>query len=236
MFPVLGKITLFPYDFEPSNWMYCDGRLLPISDNETLFRSVGTTFGGDGENTFGIPDLTNINPSNCKYCIATRGTYNDNYYEGVVGDTMLSVAPPTAPNVMECMGQSLAKPQAPLLMIYMDSRFGGDGVKNLNLPDMRGAAPNGLRYLMAVQGNDPNLPRDPYVGELFLLPYEVQSEKLLLCNGSRVSRESHGALYSVLGTRFGGDAEQFALPDLRTAAPPQYSYYISSTGTFPSRG
>lgn len=233
MFPDIGKITLFPYDFEPSNWMYCDGRLLPISDHEALFRLLGTTFGGDGEATFAVPDLTKMNPANCKYCIALNGTVNDHYYEGIVGATMLSVAPPTVRNLMECKGQSLIKEQAPLLMLYMGSRFGGDGVKNFNLPDMRGRAPDGLRYLMAAQGNDPNFPRHPYVGELFLLPYEVQSEKLLLCNGSRVSRQSHEALYGVLGTRFGGDTEQFALPDLRAAAPPNYSYYISPSGITP---
>ncbi len=89
---------------------------------------------------------------------------------------------------------------------------------------------------MAVQGNDPHFPREPYVGELFLLPYETDSENLMLCNGTRVSRQNQGALYGVLGTRFGGTTEQFALPDLRAAAPPKYRYYISPKGLFPARG
>jgi microcystin-dependent protein len=235
MFPHLGKITLFPYDFEPRDWIYCDGRLVPISDNETLFMLLGTTFGGDGESTFAVPDLTKISPANCKYCIAMKGTFNENYYEGIVGETMLSVAPPTARNVRECTGQSLTKEQAPLLMMYMGFGFGGDGVKTFNLPDLRGKAPSGLRYLMAVQGTDPNFPREPYLGELFLLPYEDNSQNLMLCNGSRVTRQSHESLYGLVGTRFGGDAEQFALPDLRAAAPPNYSYYISSNGRIPAR-
>lgn len=236
MFPHLGRVTLFPYDFEPSDWLYCDGRLLPISENETLFMLLGNTFGGDGEKTFALPDLTKINPPNCKYCISIKGTFNDNYYEGIVGETILSVAPPPAPNVAECTGQSFTKEQAPLLLIYMGAQFGGDGVKNFNLPDMRGRAPNGLRYLMAVQANDPHFPRDPYVGELFLLPYETDTENLILCDGSRVSSHSHAPLYQLLGTRFGGDETQFALPDLRSAAPPKYHYYISPKGRFPARG
>jgi len=89
---------------------------------------------------------------------------------------------------------------------------------------------------MAVQGNDPNFLRNRYVGELFLLPYEVESDNLLLCNGSRVPSQSYGALYAVLGTRFGGDEQQFALPDLRETAPPKYSYYISTRGALPARG
>lgn len=234
--PQLGKIALFPYDFEPTNWMYCDGRLIPISENEALFRLLRNTFGGDGESTFAVPDLTKLNPPNCRYCIAIKGTIADHHYGGLVGETMLSVARPTAPNVMECTGQLIAKEQAPLLMLYMGSRFGGNGTKNFNLPDMRGKASDGLRYLMIVQGNDPTFLRDSYVGELFLLPYEPDSENLMLCDGTRVSRQSHGALYGVLGTRFGGDEQQFALPDLRESTLSEYNYYISPNGMFPSRG
>jgi microcystin-dependent protein len=236
MFRQIGKITLFPYDFEPSGWIFCDGRLLPVSENEALFTLLGTTFGRDGESTFGVPDLRKIAPPNCNYCIATTGISDDSYYEGIVGETILSAAGPRASNLKECDGQTLRKEQAPLLLIYMGSRFGGDGVKNFSLPDMRSDAPDGLRYLMAVQANDPGFPRNVYIGELTLLPYEEQTQTLLLCDGSRVSTQSHPALYNLLGTRFGGDSEQFALPDLRAFAPSQYSYYINTRGTFPSRG
>jgi microcystin-dependent protein len=232
---MIGKIALFPYDFEPSGWIFCDGRLVPNSENEVLFMLLGTTFGGDGESTFGLPDLSRMAPPNCHYCISVNGVVNDNYYEGIVGETMLAVASPSAQNLKECAGQTLTKEQAPLLLIYMGARFGGDGVKNFNLPDLRSNAPSGLHYLMAVQANDPNFPPNGYVGELIALPYEVQTETLLLCNGSHVSSQTHAALYSLLGTRFGGDSQHFALPDLRRSAPPHYSYYINTGGTFPSR-
>lgn len=231
--PMIGKITLFPYDFEPNGWINCDGRLIPTSKNETLFTVLGTTFGGDGENTFAVPDLTEITPPNCKYCIAIKGTSNEDFYQGIIGETFLSVARPHTRNVMECTGQSLRKEQAPLLLMFIGSRFGGDGAKNFNLPDMSGKAPAGLRYSMAVQGNDPNFPHEPYLGELFLLPYEASTENLMLCNGRRVS--SNGALFTLLGTRFGGDAQHFALPDLRGAAPPNYSYYMNARGVMPPR-
>lgn len=55
--PYVGELRLFAGNFEPAGWMYCDGRLLPISENEVLFQLIGTTYGGDGQSTFGLPDL-----------------------------------------------------------------------------------------------------------------------------------------------------------------------------------
>ncbi len=55
--PYIGEIRLFAGNFEPAGWMFCNGRLLPISENETLFQLIGTTYGGDGENTFALPNL-----------------------------------------------------------------------------------------------------------------------------------------------------------------------------------
>jgi microcystin-dependent protein len=48
---------MFAGTFAPAGWMFCDGQLLPIVENETLFNLIGTTFGGDGQETFGLPDL-----------------------------------------------------------------------------------------------------------------------------------------------------------------------------------
>jgi microcystin-dependent protein len=55
--PFVGEIRMFAGNFAPSGWMFCDGALLPISENETLFYLIGTTYGGDGESTFALPDL-----------------------------------------------------------------------------------------------------------------------------------------------------------------------------------
>jgi microcystin-dependent protein len=48
---------MFAGNFAPAGWMFCEGQLLPISENETLFQLIGTTYGGDGESTFALPDL-----------------------------------------------------------------------------------------------------------------------------------------------------------------------------------
>ncbi len=55
--PYVGEIRIFAGNFAPAGWMFCDGQLLPISEYETLFVLIGTTYGGDGQNTFGLPDL-----------------------------------------------------------------------------------------------------------------------------------------------------------------------------------
>jgi microcystin-dependent protein len=55
--PYIGEIRMFAGNFAPAGWMFCEGQLLPISENDTLFNLIGTTYGGDGQNTFGLPDL-----------------------------------------------------------------------------------------------------------------------------------------------------------------------------------
>ena len=55
--PYVGEIRMFGGNFAPSGWAFCDGRLLAISENDTLFNLIGTTYGGDGESTFALPDL-----------------------------------------------------------------------------------------------------------------------------------------------------------------------------------
>src|SRR5512134_3759257 len=55
--PYVGEIRMFAGNFAPAGWMFCEGQLLPISENETLFALIGTTYGGDGQETFGLPNL-----------------------------------------------------------------------------------------------------------------------------------------------------------------------------------
>src|SRR5260370_34935947 len=55
--PYVGEIRMFGGNFAPAGWMFCEGQLLPISEYETLFNLIGTTYGGDGQSTFALPDL-----------------------------------------------------------------------------------------------------------------------------------------------------------------------------------
>ena len=55
--PYVGEIRMFAGNFAPTGWAMCNGQPLPISGNETLFQLIGTTYGGDGQNTFNLPNL-----------------------------------------------------------------------------------------------------------------------------------------------------------------------------------
>ena len=55
--PFVGEIRMFGGSFAPAGWAFCMGQLMPIAENETLFNLIGTTYGGDGQETFALPDL-----------------------------------------------------------------------------------------------------------------------------------------------------------------------------------
>lgn len=60
--PYLGEIRMAGFNFNPYGWAQCQGQLLPVSQNSALFALLGTVFGGDGQNTFGLPDLRGRTP------------------------------------------------------------------------------------------------------------------------------------------------------------------------------
>ena len=60
--PYVGEIRMFAGNFAPNGWMFCEGQTLPIAENEVLFQLIGTTYGGDGEETFNLPNLASRIP------------------------------------------------------------------------------------------------------------------------------------------------------------------------------
>jgi microcystin-dependent protein len=82
--PYVGEIRMFGGNFAPAGWMFCEGQQLPISENETLFQLIGTTYGGDGESTFNLPDLRGripihqgTSPQGITYQLAETGGAED---------------------------------------------------------------------------------------------------------------------------------------------------------------
>jgi microcystin-dependent protein len=74
MDPILGQLVLLPFSWSPKGWMPCDGRTLPINQYQALFSLLGTTYGGDGQTTFALPNLKG--PANgLQYSIAAVGIY-----------------------------------------------------------------------------------------------------------------------------------------------------------------
>lgn len=60
--PFLAEVRLFGFNFPPRGWAQCDGSILPISQNQSLYSLIGTVYGGDGRTTFGLPDLRGRTP------------------------------------------------------------------------------------------------------------------------------------------------------------------------------
>lgn len=58
----VAEIRIFPFNFAPTGWAFCNGQLMPISQNTALFSLLGTTYGGDGKSTFGLPNLQGSSP------------------------------------------------------------------------------------------------------------------------------------------------------------------------------
>src|SRR3954464_13141008 len=55
--PFVAEIRIFPFNFPPKGWAFCDGQILPLSQNTALFSLLGTTYGGDGKSNFALPDM-----------------------------------------------------------------------------------------------------------------------------------------------------------------------------------
>ena len=76
MEPLLGTVELFSFNWPPKGWMKCEGQMLPVSQYMQLFSLIGTTYGGDGMNTFKLPDLRGKEPQKgMSYCIVVEGIY-----------------------------------------------------------------------------------------------------------------------------------------------------------------
>jgi len=72
----IGAVELFPYSYEPMDWLLCDGRLLPISQYDVLYSLIGAQFGGDGVTNFALPNLLGTEPMpGMNFYIAINGEY-----------------------------------------------------------------------------------------------------------------------------------------------------------------
>jgi microcystin-dependent protein len=98
--PYVGEIRLFAGNFAPSGWGFCDGSLQSIAENETLFQLIGTTYGGDGQNTFALPDLRSRLPVHMGTLAGT--TYQIGQPGGVEQVTLNSTTLPSHNHAAGC--------------------------------------------------------------------------------------------------------------------------------------
>jgi len=238
--PFLGEIRWVAYSRNdiPKSWANCDGQLLPISQNTALFSILGTTYGGDGRTTFGLPDMRGRMPMHegsgpglTPHSLGQRAgtetvalTINEmpshaNQLRGTsaIGDT-------TNPII-----QLLAQGPHPLAnRIYQSSNLDqnmasesvsntGGGVGHQNMPPFLS-----LRCIISLDGVFPTgasgIPFIAeirwYAGAIFVPPGYVE------CDGQLLPISQNQALFALLGTTYGGDGRTtFGVPDMRGRIP-----------------
>jgi microcystin-dependent protein len=110
--PFVAEIRVFPFDFAPKGWAWCDGQLLPVAQNTELFHLLGPIYGGDGLNTFALPDLQGRAPMH-----TGQGPGLSNHGLGESGGsdtvTLLESEIPSHPHTARAVGGDPADLQAP---------------------------------------------------------------------------------------------------------------------------
>lgn len=170
MEPFLGQVSIFACNFAPSGWALCEGQLLPISQYTALFSLLGTNFGGNGVNTFGLPDLRGRAPFGMG-----QGVGLSPYAIGEVGgDEGVSIDATTYPAHSHALNAATgtAASNAPAGAVEAEGQTGGrGGTADLALYSAAGTrtplAPAALTA--AAGGSGPHNNRQPYLALNFCI-------------------------------------------------------------------
>ena len=146
MDPYLGQITLVAFNFAPVGWAFCDGQLLSIDQNTALFQLIGTTYGGDGQTTFALPDLRSRIPLH-----QGQGSGTSNYTIGQTGGseqvTLTSDQLPSHTHQAQCFTGG-SNSQSPVNGIWAqasnDQPYKGGTTGAANMAPGRSARPEGI--------------------------------------------------------------------------------------------
>ena len=156
----LGEIRLFAGNFAPDGWAFCDGRLLPIENNDALFTLIGTTYGGDGESTFGLPDLRGRTPLHQGTNAGTTFVLGES---GGVEEVTLAI-------------QQIPNHTHPFLAANVQgdqiNPSGNVPAQSFNVTPYLNGAPDGNMRATAVTpvgGSQPHENRQPYLGISFII-------------------------------------------------------------------
>lgn len=201
----IAELGMFAGNFAPRGEAFPNGQLLPISQNTALFSLLGTTYGGDGRTTFGLPDLrgrTAIHagqgPGLTLRLLGQRA--------GVEDVTLTEAQLPAHRHTLP--------PSSDLT----DATGGSQPHTNMQ-PSLA------LNYMIALQGVYPSRNKDdkgvePFIGEISLFAGNFAPRGWALCDGQLLPIPQNTALFSLLGTTYGGDGRTtFGLPDLRGRVP-----------------
>ena len=252
--PFLGEVALLATFYAPDGWIACQGQLLSTAEFDALFSLLGTTFGGDGSSTFAVPTFSSLTPAGGEYCMAAWGQYPLSARASrpaLIGEVALFPYNPP-PNWINCDGQLLQIAENESLFSLLGTQFGGDGKTTFGVPDLRHLSPtlpsNAPEHAGA-QGTEVVLPETIYsicsngwsadglISEIKLFPSaQPPNEWWLPCDGRLLPLQQNAAMYTLIGTRYGGDGRTtIGLPDFSKESPPGLEYFICTMGLYPAR-
>ena len=158
--PYIGEIRLFAGNFAPIGWMFCDGQLLSIAENEVLFQLIGTTYGGDGQTTYALPDLRGRVP------VHQGSSGQSNYIIGETGGvesvTLATAQAPVHRHAMLASTSPAGATHGPAEVLGSSTAMNLYGTSAPNLP----MDPNAITQ---VGGNQPHDNMPPFVALSYIV-------------------------------------------------------------------
>ncbi len=200
----LGQVSLFAGNFAPAGWALADGQLLPISQFQALFSLMGTTYSGDGRTTFALPDLRGRTPVH-----AGTGPGLSRVRLGEkLGSDNITLTQAQMPSHNHSV-----PPETNIPVTVTDPAGGGQLFDNRQ-PGL------GINHIIALSGIFPStsgqIGGETVLGEIALFAGNFAPAGWAFADGQLLSISQSSALFSLLGTTYGGDGRTtFALPDLR---------------------
>lgn len=227
--PTLSQVELFAGSWPGRGWVWCQGQTLQIAQNPELFSLLGTDYGGDGRQTFDLPNLAPYDGVN--FHLSTQGIYSSlrdqTQITGLI--TLFTNFAPRGWHI--CNGGVLQIAQYERLFAQIGNQYGGNKDQGtFALPTIPGPVPH-LNYIISLGGDI----FDGTLSEIALIAGVDSKRNWEPCNGQLLEVSSNSALYSVIGNEYGGDHEKgtFALPSMSPLNGIQP--LICTSGTYPSK-
>jgi microcystin-dependent protein len=252
---VAGELISMATDYAPTGTLDCTGGTAMVADHPDLFRAIGSTFGGDGRTTFGLPTIAARDSGGVPVRWVVGAVDQPVPAQPLLGEIRPFLVDPDPAAWLPCDGTLLPADRYPPLAALLGSTFGGDGTSTVGLPKLPALAAGGARpagWFIAATGIFPSTSCDArtptfpattlagrYLSSVVQVGYAPVSVETLcgvaLCGGQALPvRNEWNPLFGAIGNRFGGEPDQtFRLPTL--TGPGRTSLTIVTSGVYPGR-
>lgn len=235
----LAQVDLFAGQTVPRGWMACKGQLLPIETYSQLFSLLGTTYGGNGRTDFGLPNLTDQNDVPYYINVASQPIGEGATPTAVLSEIILFAGNFTIRGYAECNGQLVSLSGNEALYAALGP---GWPTENNAFPLPNLTPPNEhMRYLIALTGMEPAGQGGNYqnlegtvsgIGTV-ANTNPVTSPTWVPADGRSLASDEYQMLFSQIGTKYGGDADNFKVPDIQSQNE-YFRYAINTKGEYPT--